>query len=158
MFARAGRQLGGGIIAGNSLILLFAWRAEVVEGWTWRAMRPPDDSIMPTRWSPYALWFVAVELLCAALYPYVDALRGWRGDVVRSLRAALRAAGAMDEAVKWGHLVYAANGPVLYIRAEPARVRFGFWRGQRLQTIEPRLKGSGHPRARVQTRSSHAST
>ena len=28
VFARAGRQLGGGIIAGNSLILLFAWRAD----------------------------------------------------------------------------------------------------------------------------------
>jgi predicted permease len=28
VFARAGRQLGGGIVAGNSLILLFAWRAD----------------------------------------------------------------------------------------------------------------------------------
>ena len=28
VFSRAGRQLGGGIIAGNSLILLFAWRAD----------------------------------------------------------------------------------------------------------------------------------
>ncbi|HEY2434571.1 MAG TPA: ABC transporter permease [Vicinamibacterales bacterium] len=28
VFARAGRQLGGGIIAGNSLILLIAWRAD----------------------------------------------------------------------------------------------------------------------------------
>ncbi len=28
VFARAGRQLGGGIIAGNTLILLFAWRAD----------------------------------------------------------------------------------------------------------------------------------
>src|SRR4029453_4973892 len=28
MFARAARQLGGGIIAGNSLILLLAWRAD----------------------------------------------------------------------------------------------------------------------------------
>jgi ABC-type lipoprotein release transport system permease subunit len=28
VFARAGRQLGGGIIAGNSLILLLAWRTE----------------------------------------------------------------------------------------------------------------------------------
>jgi predicted permease len=28
LFARAGRQLGGGIIAGNSLILLIAWRAD----------------------------------------------------------------------------------------------------------------------------------
>ena len=27
VFARAGRQLGGAIIAGNSLILLIAWRA-----------------------------------------------------------------------------------------------------------------------------------
>jgi putative ABC transport system permease protein len=27
VFARAGRQLGGGIIAGNSIILLIAWRA-----------------------------------------------------------------------------------------------------------------------------------
>ena len=28
VFTRAGRQLGGGIIAGNSLILLLAWRAD----------------------------------------------------------------------------------------------------------------------------------
>ena len=28
VFARASRQLGGGIIAGNSLILLLAWRAD----------------------------------------------------------------------------------------------------------------------------------
>ena len=28
VFASAGRQLGGGIIAGNSLILFFAWRAD----------------------------------------------------------------------------------------------------------------------------------
>ena len=28
VFARAGRQLGGGIIAGNSLILVLAWRAD----------------------------------------------------------------------------------------------------------------------------------
>jgi ABC-type antimicrobial peptide transport system permease subunit len=28
VFARAGRQLGGGIIAGNSLIMLIAWRAD----------------------------------------------------------------------------------------------------------------------------------
>jgi ABC-type antimicrobial peptide transport system permease subunit len=27
VFTRAARQLGGGIIAGNSLILFFAWRA-----------------------------------------------------------------------------------------------------------------------------------
>ena len=49
----------------------------------------------------------------------------------------------LEEAVKWGHLVYAANGPVLLIRAEDERVLFGFWRGQRLREIEPRLKPGG---------------
>jgi hypothetical protein len=42
-----------------------------------------------------------------------------------------------------GHLVYLSNGPVLLIRAEEERVLFGFWRGQRLRTIEPRLKPGG---------------
>ena len=45
--------------------------------------------------------------------------------------------------MKWGHLVYLSNGPVLLIRAEQERVLFGFWRGQRLQAIEPRLKPGG---------------
>jgi hypothetical protein len=31
----------------------------------------------------------------------------------------------------------------LLIRAEPTRVLFGFWRGQRLRHIEPRLKPGG---------------
>jgi hypothetical protein len=50
---------------------------------------------------------------------------------------------ALDEGIKWGHLVFSANGPVLLIRAEAARVLFGFWRGQRLREIEPRLKPGG---------------
>ena len=45
--------------------------------------------------------------------------------------------------MKWGHLVYLANGPILLIRAEKDRVLFGFWRGQRLGAIEPRLKRGG---------------
>lgn len=49
----------------------------------------------------------------------------------------------MDEFVKWGHLVFFANGPVLLIRAEDDRVLFGFWRGQRLRGLEPRLKPGG---------------
>jgi len=55
----------------------------------------------------------------------------------------VRAARGLDEAVKWGHLVYSSNGPVLLIRAEAQRVLFGFWRGKRLQRVEPRLKASG---------------
>jgi hypothetical protein len=49
----------------------------------------------------------------------------------------------MEEVMKWGHLVFFANGPVLLIRAEDNRVLFGFWRGQRLREIEPRLKPGG---------------
>ena len=55
----------------------------------------------------------------------------------------MRSAAALEEAVKWGHLVYLSSGPVLLIRAEEQRVLFGFWRGQRLRAIEPGLKPGG---------------
>ena len=74
---------------------------------------------------------------------YVQALDGWQRKMVDTLRSAVRGASALEEVVKWGHLVYLANGPVLLIRAEESRVLFGFWRGQRLGTIEPRLKPGG---------------
>jgi len=73
---------------------------------------------------------------------YVRALTGWRRELVDLLRAAVRKA-KFDEQIKWGHLVYFANGPVLLIRAEESRVLFGFWRGKRLREIEPRLKAGG---------------
>jgi hypothetical protein len=74
---------------------------------------------------------------------YVEALDGWRRDLVQAIRKAVCAASKLDEVIKWGHLVYSANGPVLLIRAEEERVLFGFWRGQRLTQIEPRLKKGG---------------
>ena len=74
---------------------------------------------------------------------YVEALDGWRRKIVEALRSTVRTAPALEEVVKWGHLVYMANGPVLLIRAEERRVLFGFWRGQHLTTIEPRLKAGG---------------
>jgi hypothetical protein len=74
---------------------------------------------------------------------YVRALRGWRKDVVVALREAVIGAADFEEVIKWGHIVYLSNGPVLLIRAEDERVLFGFWRGKRLRTIEPRLKASG---------------
>jgi hypothetical protein len=74
---------------------------------------------------------------------YVDALAGWRRALVETLREATLAAGKLEERIKWGHLVYLSNGPVLLIRAEEARVLFGFWRGKRLQKIDDRLKASG---------------
>lgn len=74
---------------------------------------------------------------------YVRALRGWKKDIVTDLRAAVMGAVAFEEVIKWGHIVYLSNGPVLLIRAEDERVLFGFWRGKRLTQIEPRLKASG---------------
>jgi hypothetical protein len=74
---------------------------------------------------------------------YMEALDGWRRDLVETLRTTVRAASPLEEVIKWGHLVYFDNGPVLLIRAEEERVLFGFWRGQRLREIEPRLKPGG---------------
>ena len=74
---------------------------------------------------------------------YVAALSGWRRKSVEQLRATVRRAAGVDEVIKWGHLVYFSNGPLLLIRAEDERVLFGFWRGQRLRKIEPRLKPGG---------------
>jgi hypothetical protein len=74
---------------------------------------------------------------------YVAALTGWRRACTEALRKAVRSVPSLEEVVKWGHLVYYSNGPVLLIRAEGERVLFGFWRGQRLRAIEERLKPGG---------------
>jgi hypothetical protein len=74
---------------------------------------------------------------------YVQSIDGWQRDRVDMLRAIARHVGGSDETVKWGHLVYMANGPAFLIRAEENRVLFGFWRGKRLLDIEPRMKGGG---------------
>lgn len=74
---------------------------------------------------------------------YVKALKGWQRPLVEQLRAAVVASAKLEEVIKWGHLVYLSNGPVLLIRAEEHRVLFGFWRGQRLLEIEDRLKPGG---------------
>jgi hypothetical protein len=74
---------------------------------------------------------------------YVAGLVGWQRACVEDLRAAVCAASVLEEVVKWGHLVYLTNGPVLLIRAEEQRVLLGFWRGQRLRAIEQRLKPGG---------------
>jgi hypothetical protein len=74
---------------------------------------------------------------------YVDSLSGWQRVTVQGLRAAVVKSADVDEVIKWGHLVYLSNGPVLLIRAEEHRVLFGFWRGQRLRDIEDRLKPGG---------------
>lgn len=74
---------------------------------------------------------------------YVAALSGWQRPCVEALRKAVKGAARFEEVIKWGNLVYLSNGPVIVIRAEAARVLFGFWRGKRLREIEPRLKPGG---------------
>lgn len=73
---------------------------------------------------------------------YVAGLSGWQKKQIVLLRRAVRAAGP-EETIKWGNLVYMDKGPVCLLRAEQNRVLFGFWRGQRLCHIEPRLKPGG---------------
>ncbi len=74
---------------------------------------------------------------------YLAGLTGWRHACAEGLRNAVRTVPGFEEVIKWGHIVYLSNGPVLLIRAEEERVLFGFWRGQRLRDIEPRLKPGG---------------
>lgn len=75
---------------------------------------------------------------------YVGALSGWQQATTQQLRAAVKAAGReLEEVIRWGHLVYFSNGPVLLIRAEESRVLFGFFRGKRLREIDARLVASG---------------
>jgi hypothetical protein len=74
---------------------------------------------------------------------YLASLSGWQRRYAEALRAAVVDVVSLQEVIKWGHLVYFSNGPVLLIRAEEERVLFGFWRGKRLRGIEPRLKPGG---------------
>lgn len=74
---------------------------------------------------------------------YVELLRDWPRDCAQFLREHVKSAAEVQETIKWGHLVYLSNGPVLFIRAEKERVLFGFWRGKRLLEIAPELKPGG---------------
>ena len=74
---------------------------------------------------------------------YLAGLDGWVQALAASLRTEVLASATLDERLKWGHLVYYADGPVCLVRAEPARVLFGFWRGQRLRHLDPALKPGG---------------
>jgi hypothetical protein len=86
-----------------------------------------------------------MKTMAAAASPaaYEKALTGWRLSCVKLLRKAARSVEGVDEVIKWGNVVYLANGPVFMIRAEDERVLFGFWRGARLRDLEPRLKPGG---------------
>jgi heme-degrading monooxygenase HmoA len=106
----------------------------------WRRRAASIRLAAPTGWQERAM---RKSTPAASPDAYVAHLCGWQRTCVEHLRQAVREVSVLEEVVKWGHLVYLSNGPVLLIRAEEQRVLFGFWRGQRLQTIEPRLKPGG---------------
>lgn len=70
-------------------------------------------------------------------------LSGWKRALVDMLRAAIHSAGAFDEIVKWGNLVFVHRGLCVLIHVEEHRVVLGFFRGKRLTALEPRIKPSG---------------
>ncbi|WP_218511200.1 DUF1801 domain-containing protein [Variovorax sp. dw_308] len=74
---------------------------------------------------------------------YIASLADWQRRCAQALRSTVVSSAPLQEAIKWGHLVYFSKGPVLLIRAEEERILLGFWRGQRLWHIEPRLKPGG---------------
>ncbi|MCG8456903.1 MAG: DUF1801 domain-containing protein [Holophagales bacterium] len=74
---------------------------------------------------------------------YVEAPGGWQRDRVAAKREAVRSVLSLEEGIKWGHLAYTREGPMLYVRVEAQRVLFGFWRGQQLDSFEPMLKATG---------------
>lgn len=74
---------------------------------------------------------------------YVAALSGWPARTVEDLRRDVLAVGATTEALKWGHPIYASDGPVCLIKAHKAHVVFGFWRGAEMVCLDERLVPHG---------------
>src|SRR5690606_20665162 len=74
---------------------------------------------------------------------FVDELTGWRRPLVEALRRQINAGAEFTEIIKWGNLVFVANGPCILIHAEAHRIVLGFWRGKRLTGLEPRIRPGG---------------
>lgn len=74
---------------------------------------------------------------------FVEDLSGWQRVLVAMLREAVDAGAEFTETIKWGNLVFLANGPCILIHVEEHRVLLGFWRGKRLTGLEPRIKPGG---------------
>ena len=85
---------------------------------------------------------------------YVADVGGWRGDVVRDLcRLVDEAAPGVSSSIKWGQPVWESNGPFAYVKAFPASVNFGFWRGAQLDDPDGLLDGEGDRMKHVKIRS-----
>ena len=71
------------------------------------------------------------------LDPYLRAIAGLLRDVV------LKAAPDLDEAIKWGNLVYQRKGLVCYLAAAKGHISLGFFNGASLADPEGILEGKG---------------
>ncbi|WP_104662624.1 DUF1801 domain-containing protein [Ensifer adhaerens] len=74
---------------------------------------------------------------------YIAGLSGVPADVAKRLHAALVAAGGLADAVKWGHPIYEAGGPVCLLKGAKDHVTFGFWRGAEMLDLDARLEKGG---------------
>ncbi|MGE6783414.1 DUF1801 domain-containing protein [Ensifer adhaerens] len=74
---------------------------------------------------------------------YIAGLSGVPADVAKRLHAALMAAGGLTDAVKWGHPIYEAGGPICLLKGAKDHVTFGFWRGGEMLDLDPRLEKGG---------------
>lgn len=75
---------------------------------------------------------------------YIAGLSDWQAELAATLRGQILAAGDLNEAFKWGQPVYATGkGPVCFLKSGKADLLLGFWRGQQMTELDPRLAPFG---------------
>jgi hypothetical protein len=85
---------------------------------------------------------------------YIEGLGDWRGDAVRQLRSVIDgAAPDATSSIKWAQPVWESNGPFVYVKAFPASVNVGFWRGADLADPDDLLEGDGDRMKHMKLRS-----
>jgi hypothetical protein len=75
---------------------------------------------------------------------YIAAFDDWRTDAMKRLREVVKE-GAPHSAVgiKWAQPVWEWNGPMIWMKAYPKHVDFGFWRGTEMDDPKKVLTGDG---------------
>lgn len=85
-----------------------------------------------------------IRLTTANPAEHMACLSGWQqADTVALHGAIIEALPELEPRLNRGHIVYFCNGPAVLVRVEPTRMLLGFWGGQRLRHIEPRLHPGG---------------
>lgn len=86
----------------------------------------------------------------ATVDEYLAALTGTPAATAHALRDLIRkTAPELRESIKWGQPVYEKGGPVCYFKAHKNHVTLGFWRGQQLTGLSPRLESGGQKMAHI---------